>query len=812
LTALPEPDLDELAGAVLDGDDVDWTEAESTAAPAARPLVQFLQVVAMVARVHWDDAPNGPESPLPDRWGHLRLLERVGRGAFGEVFRAWETRLDREVALKLLPAEADRADDPADAIIHEGRLLARVRHPNVVAIYGAERIGGEIGLWMEFVRGRSLEEVLREGTEFSPADAIAIGVELCRAVAAVHAAGVLHRDIKAHNVIRSDDGRVVLMDFGTGRELADDSSSDMTGTPLYLAPEVLAGGAATERSDVYSLGVLLHHLLSRSYPVRGRTVGDVRIAHEKGDRQELLAVRPDAGAALASVIARATDPDPLQRHAGADALAADLTALAGRRRIRRRVVYAAAAAVLVTASVLFAVMPADPFDDPAIAVLPFRNASIEPGGDLLVDSLTTGLIQQLAVIEGLEVRSQTSSFALRDAPRDLDEIARRLGVNLVVEGSAVLAAGALRVNVALVSTADDTPVWTDTLDRSVASAGDLTGVIDEIARTVASRLSLRLSRTQRRYDNIDLSTYEAYLTAGWRKTRRGPDALGAIPLYQEVIRREPGFAPAYAELATTYGTLALLYPIAGGFAMAPDAAVDLMQPLVDKALELDPELAEGHAGLAYLHALESRWAEAEASFRRAIALDPSRTSVHGDLVLSTLWPWGRVDEALGVMQAALDMDPLSLDARRILATIQLSAGRFDEALASCEQILAVDALLPFAEEWCGRALVHLGRTDEGLDRFGKNPERNQGWIGYVYAVTGRRDDALAIAARNDEMPQRQALIYAGLGDADRAFAALERLAALNPRRAGSYLTYPELASLRGDPRVAALRRSMGFPE
>ena len=189
-------------------------------------------------------------------------------------------------------------------------MLAKVRHPNVVSIYGAEQIGDQIGLWMEFVRGHTLEQILDQRKVVSAAEAVDMGLELCRAVSAVHGAGLLHRDIKAHNVMRAEDGRIVLMDFGTGRELEDEASSDLAGTPLYLAPEVLQGQKATARSDTYSLGVLLYHLVTGSYPVQARTVREVRRAHERGERTAVRTARSDVPAKLARAIERAIDPDP----------------------------------------------------------------------------------------------------------------------------------------------------------------------------------------------------------------------------------------------------------------------------------------------------------------------------------------------------------------------------------------------------------------------------------------------------------------------------------------------------------------------
>ena len=271
---LSEGLVPDVAGAVLDGTPIDWAAAESSADEANRPLLAELRVLATLADLH-RGLPLAPAATVVgakdcgekvEHWGHLRVLERIGCGAFGEVYRAWDTRLDREVALKLLPADRALDDGSASSVIQEGRLLARVRHPNVVTIYGAEQIGGRIGLWMEFVRGRTLKQIVDDGKVFSGAEATEIGVELCQAVAAVHNEGLLHRDIKAQNVMLAENGRAMLMDFGTGRELADNSTSDLAGTPLYLAPEILGGREATVQSDIYSLGVLLYYLVTGSFP------------------------------------------------------------------------------------------------------------------------------------------------------------------------------------------------------------------------------------------------------------------------------------------------------------------------------------------------------------------------------------------------------------------------------------------------------------------------------------------------------------------------------------------------------------------
>jgi len=831
--------LYELAQAILDRSSVDWAKAESAADESIRQVIRELKVIAGIEVVHGGQplttasartrAETADDDGGMGSWGPLRLLEKIGEGAYGEVFRAWDTRLDREVALKLLPRSHAPGGRATSSIIHEGRMLARVRHPNVLTIYGAEQINDRIGLWTELVHGRTLEQVLQDGTPFSAAETARVGIEICGAVSAAHSAGLLHRDIKAHNVMLADDGRVVLMDFGAGRDAQDSASADLAGTPIYLAPEVLAGGAATPRSDIYSLGVLLYHMLTGSYPIRGTTVGDVCDAHDRNERIPLRTLRPDAGQTLLRAIERACDPEPERRYANADALSRDLAAGDARRGMMRYRLAAAAAVLLVAlaASEVRARLAGDERtlrsriaswitvasseSRPLIVVLPFRNLGTAPGSDLLVDSLTAGLIQQLGLIDGLKVTFQQSSFRLRDKRLDPAGVAKQLPVNLVVEGDVQFSAGRLVIRAALLPGAGGEPVWTDTLTREVGSAGDLTDIFTEIARTIVNKLRLKLGPTQRRY-GTDIATYVTYLRSRALRDMRLSKAREAIPLFEDVIRRDPSFAPAYAGLAATYGDLTMSWPNPDGFALAPHEALALMAPLTEKALEIDPMLAEAHVAKAYMHALALRWVDAEASFRHAIRLDPTITAVYGDFVLSTLEPWGRLEESIATLQAALEADPLSMDLRNVLSRIQLSAGQFDAALANCGRVVAEDPDFPFAEEYCARALAAKGRTDEALALFNKRPLYNEHGIGYVYAITGRRAEAELLAARNAHLPNRQALIYAGLGDKDRAFEALERLALQNPRRAGAYLNYPELTALRGDPRVQTLRSKLGFDQ
>ena len=299
----------------------------------------------------------GPEPGLAT-WGSFRLLNKLGQGAFGEVYRAWDPSLQREVALKLLLRGSD--DETAyQSMLREARLMARVRHPNVVPVYGVDRQDGRVGFWSDFVRGKTLSALLASQGPFGAREAALIGIELCRALSAVHAAGLLHRDIKTGNAMREEGGRILLMDFG----LSADSGQGHVfgGTPLYMAPELLAGGQATVATDIYALGVLLFHLVTGKYPVEADRLEDLRSAHSAGSRRNLIDTRADLPERFARTIETAIDPDPSKRYASAGQMLAALSeggpAAARVRTPRWRIEALVAAVVLAAAGFVYVATP-----------------------------------------------------------------------------------------------------------------------------------------------------------------------------------------------------------------------------------------------------------------------------------------------------------------------------------------------------------------------------------------------------------------------------------------------------------------------
>ena len=862
-----------LAGAVLDGIPIDWASAESSAVDESMlRVVRDLKVIAEIAEVHGSvslssdpgapdpitenldsvrqlDAKDAESSPeILQTWSALSLLEKVGEGAFGEVYRAWDTRLDRAVALKLLRRQDSLHARVASAVIEEGRMLAQVHHPNVVTVHGADRSAGRVGLWMEFIHGRTLEQVLREQGPFGAGEATLIGLDLCRALSAVHRAGLLHRDIKAHNVMREDGGRIVLMDFGTGLDHADDSDDSvpgLAGTPLYMAPEILGDQEASVRSDIYSVGVLLYRLVTASYPVQGRSVQEVRDKHTRGERTFLRDARPDLPETFVQIVERALSPRPDGRYESAGAMEA---ALASAKEAARSVPAASANESLATPLVQTAVTPqpvarstwswrnlaiaagllvlavmgslwvtAGKSAPPVIAVLPFKNLSVEPDSDYFVDGLTDEVIRNLSVIDGLAVRSSTSSFVFKNKPRNTRDIGKQLNADLVLEASVLRAGTHLRINAQLVRAADDVPLWSERFDRELK---DIFAIQDEISRSIVNELRLKLGRGQRRYAT-NVEAYDLYLKARVLQARRGPATRQAIDLFEQVVVKDPAFAPAYAAVASSYGWyLVIQVPSVGGLPLPADQARAIVRRDALKAIEIDPMLAEAHDAMGWVHSLDLEWAKAEASFRHALELNPSLTTTSTDFVLSTLLPEGKVDEAMQQLDVALRADPLSSDVRRTLSMVQINAGLYDSALDNCRRALALDSEVFAANTRCEQALLHKGEAAEAIAMMEKfiadtpvlkvGGGRGYGYLGYAYAITGRRADAEVQVAKNTGLPQHQALIYGGLGDKDRAFEAIEELAAMNPQRALSWLDRPELALLRGDPRVAALRRKFGL--
>jgi serine/threonine protein kinase/tetratricopeptide (TPR) repeat protein len=806
--------LIEIAAAIADGTPVPWEFASHGVESATdRDALAGLRCVADIADAVRNATQAGPTTPdTLTEWGSLTIIECVGEGQFGRVYRAWDKRLDREVALKILHTERHGTDGVTDAV-EEGRLLAKVRHPNVVAVYGAERVNGQVGIWMEFVHGRTLEDDLVESGPLPPERVAAIGRELAGALCAIHRAGVIHRDIKTQNVMIDRDGRLLLTDFGAGCERLEsehDRRAQTVGTPLYVAPEVVDGANANPSSDIYSLGVLLYHVATGSYPASGQTAGEI-VDQRRQRPAAIVQVRPDFPAALAAIIERAMAVDAGHRYQKADELLAELARVVERPSNRSTVAgfiknhTAATAGVLaMLVAVVVSLAALRPLraqhEAPIIAVMPLNYVDSDQDAEEFADGVTSEIIQQLGTIRGLTVRSQTSSFYFKRRSRNLQEVANQLGVNLVIEGALQRLDTGVRVNIELVRAATDEVLWTGRFERDLREAFALQ---DDISRAVVNELQLQASPGPRRYE-MNSDVYDEYLRARAVLEHKDPANLNRVrELFQYVIHRDSTFAPAYAGLAVAEADLA----IRPGGRDVTDPAYQRAKQAALKARELDPLLPDAHAAIGIVQARDRQWTDAVASFERAISLNPNVSWIRLWYANWVLMQMGKLHQALEQLNLALRNDPLSLDVRRVRAMVEVMAGRYDDAIQDCRYVMAKDPTFPFVKAYLIRALWFSGRTTEAIELArGTSTQLS----GFLLAATGQRDAAAAFARRATDNAMAQALTYVGLERFDDAFSALERMTKDSSPTVGSTLLLPELEPLKSDPRFSALRQRLGL--
>jgi adenylate cyclase len=436
-----------------------------------------------------------------------------------------------------------------------------------------------------------------------------------------------------------------------------------------------------------------------------------------------------------------------------------------------------------------------------IAVLPLINLSQDPANDYFTDSLTGEIIRNLSIIDGLAVRSQTSSFAFKGKPQNAHDVGKRLDVEYILEGSILRSGTELRINTQLVRVRDDFPLWSGRYDRELT---DVFAIEDEISRGIVNSLRVKLGRGRRRYET-SAEAYDLYLRG--RAFEMQPALTGmtkSISPFEQAIAKDPAFAPAYAGLADAYVALTGFesYDPAGADQERTDQ-MSKMRAAAEKALQLDPLLAEAQGALGMAYARDAQWEQSEKSFRRAVDLDRGSSVLRTEFVYNFLLPLGRIEEAVAQARLAEKSDPLSPQVQSSLAQVLFIAGRRDEAATHCKKP-------------CIEALLLAGRANEAIPileaRFqGDLSVPGSGALGRAYALAGRREDAERVAAIQWR-PIAQAGIFAELGDKDRAFEALDRAIPLGPVRVGRDLTYPQFSVLRGDPRVKALRGKVGLPE
>jgi TolB-like protein/Tfp pilus assembly protein PilF len=775
--------------------------------------------------------------------GHYRVLEKIGAGGMGTVYRAHDERLDRDVALKVLPPSGLGSDDARRLFRKEALALSRLNHPNIAAIYDFDFDAGVDFLVMELITGVTLASKLAIGA-LSEEKVLLFGLQIALALEHAHGYGVVHRDLKPGNVIIRPDGQLKVVDFGLAKLLTLDESAPtetlsgvhgLAGTLPYMPPEQLWGRPPDFRSDIYSTGVVLYEMATGKRPFQGRVPTAISEAILHTDPPSPRQFSPAISSALESVILKCLQKEPGTRYQTARELSVDLrrvqtsgagvTAGPEPASVRARwVPIASLLAILAIAAPLSLVKvrawrarmtAANQIPTiRSLAVLPLENLSRDPEQEYFADGMTDELTTELAHIGALRVVSRTSAMLYKRTTKTLPQIARELQVDGVIEGSVLRSDGSVRINTQLVQAQGDRELWAHSYQRELKDVLQLQGelahdIAEQIKIKVTPQEELRLAATR----TVNPDSHEAYLKGlyHWNKGTE-ENYREARDYFKQAIALDPNYAPAYAGLADYFWATDEL---------PPSLAMPSARDNVLKALALDDGLADAHKTLAIVKFYgDWDWVAAENEFKRALALNPSYSEGHRmySVYLSAL---GREGDAFGEIQIAQRLDPLSLTTTLTGGWISYYARQYDRALQQCRGVLELDPDWSPAHECLGDVYTAKGNFSQGIAEgqraaTGHDPVRLAG-LGRSYALAGRESDARKILAELSQASKTEyiapyffATIEGALGEKDRAFAWLEK--GFNGRDAYLARLRVDVAMdpLRSDARFKTLMRRVGL--
>jgi serine/threonine protein kinase/tetratricopeptide (TPR) repeat protein len=813
------------------------------------------------------------ETPLPPgrAVAHYRILDVLGRGGMGIVYRAEDLKLKRTVALKFLPPELTGDPEAKERFIREAQAASALDHTNICTVFEiGETEAGAMFIAMAYYQGSTLRERLRQGS-LSVREAADVALQVARGLSKAHERGIIHRDIKPENIITSDDGVAKILDFGLAK-LAGQANLTKTGvtagTVNYMSPEQARGGDVDHRTDIWSLGVVLYESLAGRRPFASDSSQAViySILHE--EPPSLSTLRPGLPKPLVAVVRKATTKDPAGRYQSAADLAADLEAvlhtLAGRAEpgplgrptsrlgSRRSLVWGVLALAVLGVVLVISLRQRSPaVGDPgrkSLAVLPFRDLSDRKDGEYFSDGVTDQVTSQLSRLADLRVISGASAMRYRNSPKNLKAIAGELGVVCIVEGSVRRAGGRVKIAAQLVDARSGRPIWSETYDRDLA---EIFAIQTDIAGRIASSLGVAASaeegtRSPKR-PTADLEAYDYYLRGmDYYDRRRKQDNEQAIALFNKAVERDPGFARAYAALGVAYAQQHYYEPGAGN-------ALPTSIAMSQKALTLDPTLPEAHRALGNAYFFKGWATRAIDCYYQAIKQDPNYAAAMANLGVA-LFNVGQLDEGLKWQRRAVSLEPTSIAqyafvgdtyldladdeeaerwyakalelqpelmrARGGLAQLRLFQDRRDDALKEVERMLASAPEDPLSAWYVG--FVHLVRGEYKDAEPFLEKVANTGGLAIVYQRTGRKEEAreeleYAIDAQQGLLregyelygvPYTLAQLCAVWGNKDAAYEWLERAVK------GGFPKYrfcridPAMASLRGEERFEQLMKKV----
>ncbi|MBE3125621.1 MAG: protein kinase [Acidobacteria bacterium] len=773
--------------------------------------------------------------------GHYRIIEKIGAGGMGVVYRARDERLERDVALKILPAGALADEETRKRFRREAMALSKLNHPNIATIHDFDTEKDVDFLAMEFISGVTLREKSISGA-LPEAEVVQLGKQAAGALEAAHEQGIIHRDLKPGNIMVTPKGLLKVLDFGLAKLFQPPSGSmdktltltgteGLTGTLPYMAPEQLEGRAVDERTDIYALGAILYELASGQRPAPQETAPKVihAILHEQ---PEPLGAPISEG--LERIIFKCLEKEPANRYASARELMADLNQLetgdlsaliAGRpRRRTKRSLWRRPLPMSVLAfglaSLFFALNiggirnfltgRAKTSQVQSLAVLPLENLSHDPEQEYFAGGITDALITELGQISTLQVISRTSVLKYVKTEKSLPQIAKELNADMVIEGSVLRSGEKVRITARLINPAEDRQLWVKSYERDIGAFLVLQG---EIAQDITRQVGIRLSEEERfrltKKGAVNPQALDAYLKGVYS---------GDNGYFDQAVKLDPDFALAYVKIANGYFFSGLFGDI------PPREAFLKMKQAALKALEKDNTLGEAHSflALAWLH-YDLNWAEAEKEFKRALELNPSLAYTH-HLYAHYLMAMDRMEESMAEVKLASELDPFSPDMHLCFGWHCLATADDDAAIELARKGLQMDPQNAWAGVILGWAYEQKSMIKEAIVEFQnalshwKDGSLPLAALGHAYGVSGQKKEAQGILDRLLEKSKRTyvpgydiAAVSLGLGEKDQAFEWLSK--ALEER--SGFLVYIKcdrrFDGLRSDPRYEALLKRIGLP-
>ncbi|MGB6340566.1 MAG: protein kinase [Candidatus Aminicenantaceae bacterium] len=692
------------------------------------------------------------------------IIEELGRGGMGKVYRVEDQKIKEEIALKLIKPEIASHEKTIERFKNELKLARKIRHKNVCQMFDLGEWEGTHFITMEYISGEDLKSFIRRSKQLSIPAAIAIAEEVCEGLKEAHKLGVIHRDLKSHNIMINRDGNSRIMDFGIARTLKGKGitgSGVMIGTPEYMSPEQAEGKEVDENTDLYSLGVILYEMVTGQLPFGGDTPLSIAVKHKTEAPPDPKIVNPHISKNLRKLILRCLEKDPQKRYRKAEEMFLDLKKIELPEHE----------------------LPKEESSKwkNSIAVLPFKNMSADPEQEYFCEGLSEELINALTKINDLKVVARTSAFSFKDKDIDIREIGRKLNVESVLEGSVRKAGNRLRITAQLINVADGYHLWSDRYDRQLADVFDIQ---DEISLAITDKLKLELlgeekQKLTKRFTE-DIEAYNIYLKGLYfRRKLTGDNIKKAIGLFNQAIDKDPKNALAWAGLSYTH----MVSTFYGD--KSPDEAYPLAKKAVLKALELDHQLEEAYEAQAAINAyMEWDWESAKANLDRAQELNPGYAWVyfHRGSLLTYL---AEFEEGIRNFKKACELDPLNIAFNRNLGCIYVRADQFENAVETLQRTIEMDPDFPMTHLYLAYVYIQKNMYEEALTELQKEKSLLNGFlephIGIVYNLMGQKDktqkilDELLVRSKKEYISSYGlALLHFDLGENDLGFSCLEK--------------------------------------